>query len=312
MNAQSLVQSFALNQKNLVVCVEEVPRGLECGCFCSVCQAPLIAKQGEQRIWHFAHATESDCQGAAESLLHKAAKQLILEYKGITLPPVKAVGSATLSDGRHAQVVETYPETWIDFESVILEQAVGSIRPDVIGCAGEDRYIIEIAVSHFVEAEKGEVIRSLDWPAIEIQLDPTTQESWNWDSLAAVVIHGTEQKTWIHWPGRAELEARANAKAYETASMQALKVASSGSPASGVEPVKIDFRLHGMIVRVTDLPFGVAVWSPYNPEVNIIIKSIVKPLGGQWQPKYKNWLLPKAVRPFLILALGEHVNPKTC
>jgi hypothetical protein len=91
-----------------------------------------------------------------------------------------------------------------------------------------------------------------------------------------------------------------------------LKVASSGSPASGVEPIKIDFRLHGMIVRVTDLPFGVAVWSPYNPEVNIIIKSIVKPLGGQWQPKYKNWLLPKAVRPFLILALGEHVNPKTC
>ncbi|PZN83614.1 MAG: hypothetical protein DM484_04040 [Candidatus Methylumidiphilus alinenensis] len=152
------------------------------------------------------------------------------------------------------------------------------------------------AKPHFVDEEKCGAIRSLDWSAIEIQLDPTTQESWNWDSLAAVVIHGTEKKTWIHWPGRAKLEAKANAKAYEAALMQALKVASSSSSASGVEPVKTDFRLHGMIVRVTDLSFGVAVWSPYHPEVNTIIKSIVKPLGGRWQPKYRNWLLPKAVR----------------
>lgn len=309
MKAQSLVQSFALNQEGLVVCVEEVARGMDCGCFCSVCRAPLVAKQGSQRIWHFAHATDSDCQGAAESLLHKAAKQLIQEFKGIKLPTVEAIGFATLSDGRHAQVVKTCPESWTGFDEVLLEQTVGSIRPDVIGRAGGDRFIIEIAVSHFVEAEKGAVIRALDWPAIEIRLDPASQESWDWNSLAAAVIHGTEQKTWIHWPGLAGLVAKANEKAYELALMQPMTTDySDSSKASGVEPVKMDFRLHGMIVRVTDFSFGVAVWSPYHPEVNAIIKSIVKPLGGRWQPKYKNWLLPKAVRPFLIMALGEQAT----
>jgi competence protein CoiA len=308
MNVPSLVQSFAVNAEGRVVSVDEVPRGLDCGCVCSLCNAPLVAKQGEIRSWHFAHASESDCEGAAETALHLAAKQLIRKAMGIMVPKIEAVGSARLADGRHAQATESRPESWMDFDIVLLEQQISleqpieSIRPDVVGQSGSERVIIEVAVTHFVEPEKSQALAVLDWPAFEIRLDTSLRETWDWKILEDIVIHGTEEKRWIHCPGLADLQAMANAKAYETAMAQIVPPPPDAPPAA---PSKDRFVIRGMIVYVSDLPFGITVWSPYHPEVNEKVKNIVKPLGGRWQPKYRNWLLPAVVKPFLLSALAE-------
>ncbi len=37
--------------------VEDVPRGAKCGCICPACKTPLIARQREEKEWHFAHAS---------------------------------------------------------------------------------------------------------------------------------------------------------------------------------------------------------------------------------------------------------------
>lgn len=58
--------------------VGEVPRGAACGCFCPVCAAPLVAKQGDELEWHFAHegGTERpECRAGAANLL----RRLVLE-----------------------------------------------------------------------------------------------------------------------------------------------------------------------------------------------------------------------------------------
>lgn len=42
--------------------VDEVPRGLDCGCYCPSCGGHLVARQGAQKQWHFAHYFEPvDC-----------------------------------------------------------------------------------------------------------------------------------------------------------------------------------------------------------------------------------------------------------
>ena len=55
---------------------QDVVRGLACGCVCPECGLPLAAKKGDVLTWHFAHASVfGGCSGAAESSLHKLAKQ---------------------------------------------------------------------------------------------------------------------------------------------------------------------------------------------------------------------------------------------
>lgn len=82
MENQSLLQSFAMDKEDRIRSVEEVARGLACECACTSCGDQVIARQGEIREWHFAHAAESDCEGGAETALHLAAKQLLLESGG--------------------------------------------------------------------------------------------------------------------------------------------------------------------------------------------------------------------------------------
>jgi competence protein CoiA len=304
MNYSSLVQSFAVNKEGKVVSVDEVPRGLECRCNCSICGAPLMAKQGEQRIWHFAHATGNDCEGAAETALHLAAKQVLQQSMGLKIPKIVVEGTAQLPDGRRASAQEVIPESWLDFETVLLEQNLASIRPDVIGQSGDNKFIVEIAVTHFVEEQKRTILESLGFPAVEVQVEPSLRESWTWDALEKIVVYGTEFKSWITFPDISDLKALANAKAYEIALAQT----PLHQTAENAKPSKIRFTIQGMIVDVNELSFGVTVWSPYHPDVNEIIKNIVKPLGGRWQPKYRNWLLPKAMKPFLLSALDVAIT----
>ena len=108
-----LLQSFGLTSDGRFVSVEDVGRGKACECCCPECGEVLIARQGNVRAWHFAHASGSDCQGAAEGALHKAAKQLVLQEKYILVPALEAQESHRLDDGRLGEVSLVHPaETW--------------------------------------------------------------------------------------------------------------------------------------------------------------------------------------------------------
>ena len=66
--------------------VNEVVRGIGCECACPdpLCGRPLVARQGNVKVWHFAHAGDQDgppCSGG-ESGLHKYAKQVLCEAVG--------------------------------------------------------------------------------------------------------------------------------------------------------------------------------------------------------------------------------------
>lgn len=65
-----------LDQTGAIRFVGDVPRGAACGCICSACGAPLVAKRGEQKKWHFAHEASQerpDCFSGAVNLLRRLA-----------------------------------------------------------------------------------------------------------------------------------------------------------------------------------------------------------------------------------------------
>ena len=79
--------SVALDKTNKLISIEQAERGLACDCFCFECGEPVVAKKGEKNEHHFAHISNKEsCNINPESILHKFAKQVIMEEKGLTLP----------------------------------------------------------------------------------------------------------------------------------------------------------------------------------------------------------------------------------
>ena len=67
------------------VFIDDVPNGKKCGCICSKCHEPLIAKNGgEINIHHFAHISDSNCPGETEA--HFEAKEIIKRENYLWLP----------------------------------------------------------------------------------------------------------------------------------------------------------------------------------------------------------------------------------
>lgn len=301
-----MLQSFALAKNGNIVSVADVERGLACNCICPACKEVLIAKQGDVRVWHFAHASGTECLGGAESALHHAAKHLIEKWHGMMMPEIRARKSFQLLDRREATEDVCIGATWIDFEQVSLEESIGAIRPDLIAQIGATRYLIEIAVTHFVDHEKLSAIEMIGLPALEISLNLMGRGILDWAALEEAVIHGTTVKAWLFHPVLKDLEALALDKAAIAASKQ------PPSPAPKTSAPRMRILVNGRIVDLIDRPFGVAVWTPYNPEINEITKTLARSLGGKYQPKYKNWLFPLSVRPWLLQALqGEAESPTT-
>lgn len=285
MEEQKLLQTFAVNKDGELVSIRDVPSGLECGCFCPGCGEVLIAKKGEVRAWHFAHESGAACAGAAEGAIHLAAKHVLAKQKCVLIPALEASAIHKMSDGRVGRAVRSVPECMAELEDVRLEVTVGTIRPDVVATVASQELFIEIAVTHLVDEQKLSVIKSMMTPVLEIELDPQRLTSWTWEDLAALVINEPGNRKWVYHPELRNLQNQADDQARLNASQQNVP--------ERHEETRL--KLRGTFIKVVNRGWGVTVWSPYHEEVNAIVKTIARPLGGQWQPKYKSWKLPPGV-----------------
>jgi hypothetical protein len=301
METKSLLQSFAIDKDGRVHSIDEVTRGLACDCVCSVCGERLIARQGEVREWHFAHASGADCAGSAESALHAAAKQLLIESGGMTVPEVCIRSNVVLPDGRTGTGEVRCQELWLDFESAEAEKPIGNLRPDVVASVGSYKLCIEVAVTHFVGEEKRREFEALCLPAIEINLAGMERERWTWEILTDVVIESAAQKSWLYIEDRERLQEEARQAAMQVALSKTATIP-PGSRATAIAP-RTRFWVGRRMVDVIERPFGLAVWCPYDPALNELIKGLIRPLGGRWQPKFKNWLVPCEAKEYLFREL---------
>lgn len=304
MENRSLLQSFAMDKDGRIRSVDEVARGAACDCVCPSCGAPLLARQGEIREWHFAHTNEADCGSGAESALHLAAKQLIKDSGGLSAPAFTVDKHVRLPDGRKGHGSATRPECWIDLDVVELEKVAGEFRPDVIADANGQTLYIEIAVTHFADETKCNGFRSLGVPSIEIDLSSLHGDRWTWELLETYVIESAVHKKWLHPLYLVALEEEATSNA-----IAAALAAPTPAPISEVPsqlPPKAARKRYWVGSRMVDViehPFGIAVWTPYDPTINELIKGLTRRLGGRWQPRFKSWLFPIEAKECLVKEL---------
>ena len=230
---------FARTLNDHIVCISDLsPDERDLNFYCPDCREPVAARLGMDRHWYFAHVGIDCCRqktSVNETALHLIAKEILVEKLKFKLPPYILYGDHAL-DGFDPEIIDNLDITeryallspyWFggtrdfifDADQIFLERRIGDIIPDVLICAGSERLIIEIAVTHFVDDEKLARIKALGISAIEIDLSDAQNRDIGRDELEALIVDGLAGKTWLyyinHRQARSELIAR-NQHLYST------------------------------------------------------------------------------------------------
>lgn len=184
-----------IKQTGALVSVEEVLRGLKCDCICPECKSLLIARQGDNNQWHFAHVNNAECARAPMTALHLWAQQIIQKEKQIMLPPYK---------GRHYKLSKQL----IQFDEVFLEQRIPIhdtyIQPDCIGRISRNGQahdlLIEILVTHEVDERKKNDIKELKLACIEIDLSDLIDTDYTSEIIKKRIMNNCNDRIWLNNP----------------------------------------------------------------------------------------------------------------
>lgn len=246
--------------------ITEVARGKACSCVCSKCREPVIARQGEQREWHFAHENgRPPCYVAHESFLHRFVKQTIHDAGGLRLPPPPAGWSIPKALLEHAE------NGWLTPSTVDMEVTLETVRPDLLLTVGSERLAVEVAYTSFCQAEKIDALAVLGVRALEIDVSHLHPDQFDPDAARHFVLTNDDAKKWL----------------------TGLVQTSAASVAEQEHPTVrhlFSVIIAGRTVRLKKLRWGQLLLSyDYGQEVSQRVRHIAHRCGGRWSPHFVNW-----------------------
>ena len=218
---------FALKEEsNQVVHISEMvekDRGKACECICLCCGHPLVAKLGRgKKTAHFAHLAEegrTTCSAdeANESGLHKIAKEIVCKSEYIWLPPVTISEQndpdRNVEDYKQQEPLLLGEKFKLHYQNAKTEVPFDGFKPDVCIFRERKNILVEIAVTHYVDAEKYSKIKMAQMPTVEINIadfikDYKAEETESINDfekkLKNAIIDNIENKTWIYHPSENE------------------------------------------------------------------------------------------------------------
>jgi hypothetical protein len=151
-------------------------------------------------IPHFAHAVAADCPGAYESALHLAAKQLIADERVLWLPALAARAQGTDARGKEHNLTKPLRDKGLrQLDSVELEKYLVTVRPDCfVSCADHGQVMVEIKVTHAVDADKRAKVRELGIPLLEYNLFGLPEPTFV--AIREVLFEESQAGTWLYHP----------------------------------------------------------------------------------------------------------------
>ena len=272
--------SIAVNEQKQIVNVKQVERGLACMCFCFECAEPVVARKGDKNEHHFAHLNNKEsCTIHPESILHKFAKQVIMEEKYLNLP--------SLPDEDNSE-----DKTW-QFSRLIEEQSIGCIRPDIVATVDDEMMFIEVAVTSFIDQKKADFIKLLGVKTIEINLREIIKQGMELPSAEARdhILGCVSNKQWIFPEPKTLI-----ASAVPTPLDEPIYDCQSTTDENSAESFDTGFGMHRLTikhnwvdVRVFNSGMVSVKCVNFNHDVIEILKQWRNEGGGQYNKKYKSW-----------------------
>ena len=229
---------------NKIVHVSEVESGLACGCYCSHCNAQLVAKKGPIVVHHFAHYKSCECDYAYESALHAGVKRVLEEEQKFLFP-------AVVCKDLFGEKVVVYKSTKLPIEDVRLEEYLQGIIPDICINVGDAKCIIEIFVTHKVDAQKIKKVENLGIAAIEIDLSKVDREV-NDDYIKSILLDNEYHKRWLFNPKQVKWEQKRKLEMQSVISQgnaDEFKIVSSKYCADGIFGCPLGVEHRGVLWR---------------------------------------------------------------
>ena len=279
-----MLMNVAINGLEQLVSIKQVEKGLACHCFCFECNEPVVAKKGEKNEHHFAHSSNKEsCNISPESILHKFAKQVIMEEQSIVLP------SLPNND-------EMKANTW-RFDRLVEEQAIGPIQPDLVASIDNDTLLIEIAVTSFVDKEKLDFIKQLSFKTVEIDLREllTLRIDIPSEEARQFILEQVHNKKWLYpetiEPKTPSLDwlSTLNMSCINSEQVNSNQDTQQSIPEKNY--VKYRFTINKVWVDTWVFnDGGISVKAVnFNPEIAALLKRWSKEGGGRYTPKFKAW-----------------------
>lgn len=174
--------TYAFDENNELVYVDDVKNGNDCGCRCPHCNEFLCAENGGKiKAHYFSHRNGSDCLGACEAALHLLAKR-VLKKCNVLRTPVFVDGKTEM----------------LEFDRVELEviDKVTGRKPDCVAYKEDHKPLwVEFRNTHAVDEEKIKVIRANAIECVEIDLGGCELQE---DKLREFLMKSTENRVWIY------------------------------------------------------------------------------------------------------------------
>ena len=122
--------------------VSEVERGRKCGCICPSCKTPLIARQGNIKQWHFAHAsravyekTNKECEFSFFVSVRLMARQVVGESLKVRLPKYEDTVSFDADSwiGSPPKKFIVTDEKTVIIDGIEIEKSIYGVEVDIYG-----------------------------------------------------------------------------------------------------------------------------------------------------------------------------------
>lgn len=178
---RDFIFSWAENADGRMVHVDNVSRGLLCGCICPNCREKLIARHGDVKGHGFAH--HSDNRGANlnicyQVVMYKLAEQIIQTRKRIHLPSYYGI----------------FRERDIEFKDVRIDSRYEreDKQPDVIATTYDGKlYLIEFVFQYKVQHKHAFDYKNLT--CLEVDLSNQSLET-----LERFLMESAEDRKWLN------------------------------------------------------------------------------------------------------------------
>jgi hypothetical protein len=182
---------YAVNEIGKVVHVSKVVSGLACDCRCPACGMPVVAKKGTEVTHHFAHEATSSCHGAAETALHRLAKEIIEQELKLWLPDVTA--------RYHKETSRLYPAGDVSFTRAQSEfRDLHEVVPDLFIERGDRKLLVEIWVTHPCDEAKRNELMQKGIATVEIDLSKFPRNASREEVAKAVLKEA--RRHWVYHP----------------------------------------------------------------------------------------------------------------
>jgi hypothetical protein len=214
---RGLLIPFAIRRSDRrMVSPEEIPRGLACDCECPGCSFPLVAKQGTEKVWHFAHHRHPMCSDGYAKSIEALAKQLIMERLSLRLPALAAQVSGQDPNGTTLiERVLLYESKLIQLDECSQTTLSGEVAPDLVGQLSGHKIVIVISVVHRLRGEKHRRLIASSLPAVEIDLGNFRRAQATRTLLEDALFEESSNRFWIHHPKLVEAQAIAQKRLEE-------------------------------------------------------------------------------------------------